>query len=108
MSAQLDAALSAVADPTRRAIIDRLAKGPTRVTDVAEPFHMSLAAVSKHVQVLEKAGLVRRTREGREHVLALEGKPFREIARWVLRYERYWTERLDRLEAFFKENRRKS
>jgi DNA-binding transcriptional ArsR family regulator len=108
MSAQLDAALSAVSDPTRRAIIDRLAKGPARVTDVAEPFQMSLAAVSKHVQVLERAGLVRRTRDGREHMLALEDKPLRDIARWVLRYDRYWTERLDRLEAFFKEKRKRS
>jgi DNA-binding transcriptional ArsR family regulator len=104
----LDAVLAAVSDPTRRAIIDRLAKGPIRVTDLAEPLPMSLAAVSKHVQVLEKAGLVRRSKQGREHVLALDAKPLRQVARWAARYERYWTEKVDRLEAFFKEKRRSS
>ena len=104
----LDTVLAAVADPTRRAIIDRLARQPTRVTDLAEPLPMSLAAVSKHVQVLERAGLVRRTREGREYVLALDARPLREVARWASRYERYWTERLDRLEVFFKDKRKRS
>jgi DNA-binding transcriptional ArsR family regulator len=108
MSLQLDCVLAAVCDPTRRAIIDRLAKGPARVTDVAEPLPMSLAAVSKHVQVLERAGLVRRSRQGREYVLSLDARPLREVARWANRYERYWTERVDRLEAFFKEKRRQS
>jgi DNA-binding transcriptional ArsR family regulator len=76
--------MAAVADPTRRAIIDQLARGPARVTDVAAPFPMSLNAISKHLKVLEKAGVVRRA-----------------VARWAHRYERYWTERLDRLEKFF-------
>jgi DNA-binding transcriptional ArsR family regulator len=107
-ASELDAVLAAVADSTRRAIIDRLAKGPARVTDVAEPFSMSLAAVSKHVQVLEKAGLVRRSRHGREYLLALDAAPLREVARWAHRYERYWSERLDRLEAFFTEKRRRT
>jgi DNA-binding transcriptional ArsR family regulator len=93
--------LTAVADPTRRAILDRLARGPARVTDVAAPFAMSLAAVSKHVRVLEDAGLVRRLRRGREHTLALDAAPLRRVARWAHRYERFWTERLDRLESFF-------
>ena len=65
----LDHVLVAIADPTRRAILERLARGPARVTDVAEPFEMSLAGVSKHVRVLERAGLVRRVRRGREHTL---------------------------------------
>ena len=64
--------LVAISDPTRRAILDRLTRGPARVTDLAEPFEMSLAAVSKHVRVLERAGLVRRARRGREHTLTLE------------------------------------
>ena len=93
--------LAAIADPTRRAILDRLARGPARVTDVAEPFDMSLAAVSKHVRMLERAGLVRRARRGREHTLTLDARPLRRVVRWTSRYERFWNERLDRLEAFF-------
>lgn len=101
----LSTTLLAISDPTRRAIVDRLARGPARITDVAEPFAMSLAAVSKHVKVLEKAGLVRRTRQGREHTLELEAGPLREVASWTARYEQYWTERLDRLEAYFANRR---
>jgi DNA-binding transcriptional ArsR family regulator len=98
---RLDTVLQAIADPTRRAIIERLAHGPARVTDVAAPFTMSLAAVSKHIQVLERAGLVRRARQGREHTLELDAAPLAEVVRWSSRYERYWNERLDRLQAFF-------
>jgi DNA-binding transcriptional ArsR family regulator len=101
MTASLDHVLSAISDPTRRAILQRLIKGPARVTDVAEPFAMSLAAVSKHVRTLERAGLVRRVRQGREHTLTLDARPLRQVVRWTSRYERFWTERLDRLEAFF-------
>ena len=93
--------LAAISDPTRRAILDRLTRGPARVTDVAEPFEMSLAAVSKHVRMLERAGLVRRARRGREHTLTLDARPLRRVVRWTSRYERFWNERLDRLEAFF-------
>jgi len=103
----LGSVLAAVADPTRRAIIDRLARGPVRVTDVAAPFPMSLNAVSKHVKVLERAGLVRRARRGREHTLQLNAAPLRDVARWAHRYSRYWNERLDRLEAFFTSKRRR-
>ena len=101
MRASLDHVLAAIADPTRRAILARLSRGPARVTDVAEPFEMSLAAVSKHVLMLERAGLVRRARLGREHRLTLDARPLRQVARWTSRYERFWNERLDRLEAFF-------
>jgi len=101
MTPTIDHVLAAVADPTRRAILDRLARGQARVTDVAEPFGMSLAAVSKHVQTLERAGLIRRTRQGREHFLTLDARPIRQVARWASRYERFWNERLDRLEAYF-------
>lgn len=93
--------LAAIADPTRRAILSRLARGDARVTDIAEPFAMSLAAVSKHVQTLERAGLVRRERRGREHTLSLDARPLRQVVRWTSRYERFWNERLDRLEAYF-------
>jgi DNA-binding transcriptional ArsR family regulator len=103
-----DSVFAAIADPTRRAILDQLANGPARVTDVAAPFAMSLNAVSKHIKVLEGAGLVRRTRRGREHTLELEPGPLREVVRWTSRYERFWTERLDRMEAFFAEKRKRS
>jgi DNA-binding transcriptional ArsR family regulator len=98
---QLGAVLWAMSDPTRRAIVDRLVRGPARVTDVAEPFSMSLNAVSKHIKVLEKAGLIRRLQHGREHTLKLEPAPLREVARWVHRYAFFWDERLDRLQTFF-------
>ena len=97
----LDQVLAAIADPTRRAILARLARGRARVTDVAEPFSMSLAAVSKHVRTLERAGLVKRVRRGREHTLVLDARPLRQVARWTSHYEPFWNERLDRLEAFF-------
>jgi DNA-binding transcriptional ArsR family regulator len=101
MTPTLDHVLMAISDPTRRAILDRLARGPARVTDVAEPFAMSLAAVSKHVRMLERAGLVRRARRGREHSLTFDARPLRRVAQWTSRYERFWNERLDRLETFF-------
>ena len=102
MALALDLAFSALSDPTRREIVSRLAKGAARVTDLAEPFDMSLNAVSKHLKVLERAGLVRRTRAGREHHIALDPEPIRHIAGWASRYERFWNQRLDKLEAFLR------
>ncbi|MBV9947001.1 MAG: winged helix-turn-helix transcriptional regulator [Myxococcales bacterium] len=102
-----DAVWTALADPTRRAILERLTRGPTRVTDVAAPFEMSLAAVSKHIKVLEAARLVRRTRDGREHTIELDPKPLAEVGRWASEVERFWAERLDRIERFFDEKKRK-
>jgi len=99
----LDQAFAALSDPTRRAIVSRLARRPARVTDVAGRFPMSLNAVSKHLKVLEGAGLIKRRRAGREHHLELRPAPLREIARWTLRYERFWNEKLDALEAFLEE-----
>lgn len=96
----LDLAFAALADPTRRRIVARLTRGEVRVTDLALPFDMSLNAVSKHVKVLERAGLVRRHRHGREHYLHLRAMPLREIARWTSQYERFWNERLDALGDF--------
>ena len=103
----LDHAFAALSDPTRREIVQRLARGAARVTDLAEPFDMSLNAVSKHLKVLERAGLVRRTREGREHYITLDPEPIRRIAGWASRYERFWNDRLDKLEAFLRTNRKR-
>jgi DNA-binding transcriptional ArsR family regulator len=104
----IDRVSAAIADPTRRAIIDRLARGPARISDVAAPFAMSLTGFCKHVRVLERAGLVRRTRRGRENTLTLRPEPLREVARWALRYEQFWTSRLDRLEAYFTADKEKA
>lgn len=106
-SPQNEAVWTALSDPTRRAILERLTRGQTRVTDVAAPFEMSLNAVSKHIKVLEAAHLVRRTREGREHMLELDPKPLREVTRWASDIERFWAERLDRIEQFFEEKRKR-
>jgi DNA-binding transcriptional ArsR family regulator len=99
----LDTALSALSHSSRRAIIARLSsEGPARVTEIAKPFDMSLNAVSKHLKVLEHAGLIRRTKVGREHVIAFDPKPLREVASWIHTYEKFWTQHLDRLEEYFK------
>jgi len=98
---------TALADPTRRAILERLSRGPTRVTDIAAPFEMSLNAVSKHIKVLENARLVRRKRAGRVHTLELNPAPLREVSRWASELEQFWSERLDRIEQFFSEKKRK-
>ena len=101
MPTRLDNVLVAISDPTRRSIMGRLARGPARISDVAAPFSMSLTGVCKHVRILEKAALVKRTRHGRENVLYLTPEPLRDVARWITTYERFWNERLDRLENFF-------
>jgi DNA-binding transcriptional ArsR family regulator len=106
MTPALNGTFAALSDPTRREIVQRLAKGAARVTDLAQPFDMSLNAISKHVKVLERAGLVRRTRAGREHHIALDPEPIRRIAGWASRYERFWSDRLDKLEAFLTTNRK--
>lgn len=95
----LDDTLTALADPTRRAILAHLARGEARVTAIAEPFPISLNSVSKHIRVLERAGLVRRRIEGREHFLSFEAKPMDEAAAWIDHHLRFWTRRLDALEA---------
>lgn len=102
-----DAVTSAISDRTRRAIVERLARGPARISDVAEPFSMSLTGFCKHVRVLERAGLVRRTRRGRNKILELSPEPMRDVAQWLLKYEQFWNARLDRLEQFFAKTRQK-
>ena len=94
----LSRALLALADPTRRAILRRLADGALRVTEVAAPFDMSLAAVSKHVRVLERAGLVRRSVSGRDHLLSFDGRGLRPAAEWIAAQRAFWERRLDALE----------
>jgi DNA-binding transcriptional ArsR family regulator len=106
--AALDTVILAISDPTRRAILGRLSKGPARISDVAAPFRMSLTAVCKHVRVLERSGLVRRTRRGRENTLEFRPEPLRGVAQWVLKYESFWNQRLDRLQAHFESEKEKS
>jgi DNA-binding transcriptional ArsR family regulator len=93
----LDATLLALADPTRRAILARLAKGEARVTDVAAPFAISLNSVSKHIRTLEAAGLLRRRKSGREHLLALEVEPLDRTALWLTQTRALWNYRFNRL-----------
>jgi DNA-binding transcriptional ArsR family regulator len=98
--AVLDRTLAALADPTRRAIIKRLERGAAKVTELAEPFEISLNAVSKHLRVLERAGLMRRTVSGRDHYCALDARPLRAAAEWIEHYRAFWEGRLDALEQF--------
>lgn len=95
----LDDTLIALADETRRVILRRLASGEARITEVAAPFDISLNSVSKHVRLLERAGLVRRRVSGRDHFLALDPRPFDELTEWMARTREFWTARLDSLEA---------
>ena len=96
---QLDDTLVALADDTRRTILKRLASGEARVTEVAAPFAISLNSVSKHIRLLERAGLVRRRVAGRDHFLSLEPAPFDELTRWMQQTRQFWDSRLDHLEA---------
>jgi DNA-binding transcriptional ArsR family regulator len=98
MQSSLDQTLTALADPTRRAILQRLSQGEARVTDLAQPFAMSLNSVSKHIRMLERARLVRRRRAGREHLLSFDPEPLDEAARWIAAQHAFWTARLDDLE----------
>jgi DNA-binding transcriptional ArsR family regulator len=100
-TAILDRVSSAISDPTRRAILDRLARGSARISDVAALFPMSLTGFCKHVRVLERAGLIRRTRRGRDNTLELSPEPLRDVARWILNYEQFWNARIDRLQQYF-------
>jgi len=93
----LDHIFSALSDPTRRAILARLALGETTVSELAAPFDMSLPAVSKHLKVLEGAGLLVRERQGRLHLCQIDGAPMREAAAWIGRYRRFWDTQLDSL-----------
>lgn len=104
---RLDAAFGAMADPTRRAILARLALADARVTEIAGDFPVSLNAISKHIKMLERAELVKRTVQGRDHVLSLNAGPMAEAAEWMEYYRQFWDDRLASLEKFVV-NRRKS
>jgi DNA-binding transcriptional ArsR family regulator len=99
--------LSAISHPIRRAIIGRLANGPARFLDIAEPFDVALNAVTKHLKFLERAGLIEREKHGREVLISLRPEPLRLVAGWMHEYERFWNKKLDDFEGYFKEKREK-
>lgn len=99
----LSAVFAALADPTRRAILARLASGEATVTELAGPFEMTLPAVTKHLKVLERAGLISRGREAQWRPCRLEAQPLQQAADWVGQYRQHWEQRLDRLEAYLKQ-----
>jgi DNA-binding transcriptional ArsR family regulator len=103
---QLTDVLTAISHPTRRAIIGQLANGPARFLDIAKPFDTALNAVTKHLKLLERAGLIEREKRGREVLISLRGEPLREVAGWVHEYERFWNERLDQFEQHFRNKKK--
>ena len=100
--------LTAISHPTRRAIIGRLANGPARFLEVAKPFDTALNSVTKHLKLLERAGLIEREKRGREVFISFRGEPLREVAGWVHEYERFWNERVDQFEHYFKDKNEKN
>ena len=102
-SKMLNRTFAALADPTRRRILEHLAEGDRCVTDLARPHSMSLPAISKHLRVLERAGLVSRSRCGRVHSLKLEAAPMKEAQDWIGEYRRFWEESFDRLDEYLKQ-----
>src|ERR1700726_1876398 len=96
----LDSTFAALADPTRRAILARLASGETSVTELAEPFEMSMPAISKHLKVLERAGLIARGREAQWRPCRLEAGPLKDVSKWLEHYRRFWEQSFDRLGDF--------
>lgn len=113
MSDQLSITFSALADPTRRAMLARLSKGETNITNIAKPFlkNMSLPAITKHLKVLEKAGLVTKSRDAQWRPCKLNGAPLKNAADWIEHYRNFWEESFDRLEIYLKtltENEKKS
>jgi DNA-binding transcriptional ArsR family regulator len=103
---QLSDVLTAISHPTRRAIISQLANGPARFLEIAKPFDTALNAVTKHLKLLERAGLIERRKQGREVRISFRGEPLREVAGWVHEYERFWNERLDQFEQYFKDKKK--
>jgi DNA-binding transcriptional ArsR family regulator len=99
----LDRTFAALADPTRRRLLEHLSRGDRCVTDLARPCAMSLPAVSKHLRVLESAGLIRRRRDGRVHRMHLEAAPMKQATQWMAEYRRFWEGSLDRLEEYLQE-----
>ena len=106
--ATLNRTFAALADPTRRRILAHLSRGDRCVTDLARPHAMSLPAISKHLRVLEKAGLLRRRRYGRVHEIQLQAKPLKQAAQWVEEYRKFWEGSLDRLAEFLEKTDKRS
>jgi DNA-binding transcriptional ArsR family regulator len=104
---QLSSTFAALADPTRRAILSRLVSGECSVTELAEPFDMSLPAVSKHLRVLERAGLIARGREAQWRPCRIEAGPLKEVADWTEHYRQFWEQRLNRLDDYLQEMKAK-
>jgi DNA-binding transcriptional ArsR family regulator len=104
---QLDSTFSALADPTRRAILARLSKGQASVTELATPFKLSMPAITKHLKVLERAGLISRGRQAQWRPCRLEAQPLREAADWIEHYRRFFDESLERLDDYLREIQRK-
>jgi DNA-binding transcriptional ArsR family regulator len=102
---RLSTTFAALADPTRRAILARLIAGDASVTELAEPFRMSMPAVSKHLKVLERAGLIARSRDAQWRPCRLDTAPLREVDDWMSHYRRFWSESLNRLDAYLRETR---
>ena len=107
MSPDLNTTFAALADPTRRAILARLASGKSSVTELAEPFEMSLPAISKHLKVLERAGLIARGREAQWRPCRLAAGPLKDAADWLEHYRRFWEQSFDRLEEYLREVQKK-
>jgi DNA-binding transcriptional ArsR family regulator len=106
-SARLDGVFNALCDPTRRAILARLTDADARVTEIAGDFPISLNSISKHIRMLERAGLLRRSIVGRDHVLSLNAAPLAEAMAWIERYRRFWEDRLAALESYVTRRKRK-
>ncbi len=104
---QLSDVLTAISHPSRRAIIEHLSAGPARFTDIAKPFDTALNAVTKHLKLLERAGLIERRKQGREVFISFRGEPLRQVAGWVHEYERFWNTRLDEFERHFTKQKEK-
>lgn len=104
---RLDTTFHALADPTRRGMLANLALGEKSIGELAEPFRMTFAGASKHVRVLEDAGLIARRKVGRTHLISIDAKPLEEAERWLRQWEKFWNVRLDRLEALIDRDKEK-
>jgi DNA-binding transcriptional ArsR family regulator len=104
---QLTDVLSAISHPSRRAILGQLANGPSRFLDIAKPFDTALNSVTKHLKLLERAGLIKRRKKGREVFISARPEPLKEVAEWVHEYQRFWSTRLDQFEQHFKNQKLK-
>ena len=103
---QLSDVLTAISHPSRRAIIDQLQKGPARFTDIAEPFDLALNSITKHLKLLDRAGLITREKQGREVFISLRPEPLQLVSKLVHEYEKYWNTQLDQFEQYFKNKKK--